>query len=214
MKSTITVQGIGKASGDPDIAVVEITVENRASTAAEARNKTNAAAKEVVAALKQFVAENDLVAVPPRIRFNYQWDEPQKRNEIIDYTATTVISAKVRDMEEIDSFNSKIAEFDPAVVQLTSFQFGIEKRDELESRARIEAFAAAKARAELYAAQAGKKLRDLKSFQETYVSGGTRRPSGKFAAAMAEEGAVIEKGDIEVQVTVTATYIATGKNGK
>lgn len=210
----VTVQGLGKATGQPDIAVIQITVRNEAKDQRTARQENNAASEQVVEILKKVVAENDLYVVPARVHPQYNY---QKRggNQIVGYQATNILTAKIRNLDIAQDLLTEINNLDPEKVQVTSFQFDIDDKEPLESEARKKAFANAKARAEVYAQESQLTMTGLKSLNEEMYygnrGGGGRHPSAKFAAARAmdAEGGgpeILELGDIEVNVTVTACF--------
>lgn len=209
----VTVQGLGKATGQPDVAVIQVTVHNEAKDQRKARQENNAASEKVVEILKKVVAENDLFVVPARVypQYNYQ---KLRGNQVVGYQANNTLTAKIRNLDVAQELFTEINNIDPEKVQVTSFQFDIDDKEPLENEARKKAFANAKARAEVYAQESQMTMGGVKSLnEEMYYGnrGGGRHPSAKFAAARAmdaNEGGpeMLEMGDIEVNVTVTACF--------
>jgi uncharacterized protein YggE len=135
-------------------------------------------------------------------------------NQIVGYQANNTITAKIRNLDIAQELFTEINNLFPQKVQVSSFQFDIDEKEPLENEARKKAFANAKARAEVYAQESQLTMGELKSLnEEMYYGnrGGGRHPSAKFAvarAAVENEGGpeVLEMGEIEVNVTVTACF--------
>lgn len=207
----VTVSGTGKSKGTPDIAIIQIQVQNEDKDQLECRRANNAASESVVAILKKVVEENDIHAIPARIRPKYKsgfWT-------ISKYQGHNTITATVRKLEFVQELIKQLNNLDEKVIQVCSFQFDIENKDELEAVARRAAFANAKVRAEIYSKEIGIPISGVETVEEHLrYSGNARHPSGKFGAMRQDEDfflpvgeeEIIEIGDVELTINVTVCF--------
>jgi uncharacterized protein YggE len=90
----ITVSGVGKASGKPNIARSTIGVEARAGTAEAAIAEVNARMAQVIAALKQAgVAEADIRTSNLSLNFERNYDQPPRPVEAAPSATPTMAPA-------------------------------------------------------------------------------------------------------------------------
>ncbi len=90
----ITVSGIGKASGKPNVARSTIGVEARAGTADEAIGDVNARMAQVIAAVKQAgVADADIRTATLSLNFERNYEQPPRPIEMAPTAAPAVAPA-------------------------------------------------------------------------------------------------------------------------
>jgi uncharacterized protein len=88
----ITVSGVGKASGKPNVARSTVGVEARAGTAEEAIAEVNARMTQVIAAMKQAgVADADVRTSTLNLNFERNYEQPPRPYELAP-TATTAVA--------------------------------------------------------------------------------------------------------------------------
>jgi uncharacterized protein len=86
----ISVSGVGKANGKPNVARSTIGVEARAGTAEEAIGEVNARMAQVIAAVKQAgVAEADIRTATLSLNFERNYEQPPRPVEIAPTVAPT-----------------------------------------------------------------------------------------------------------------------------
>ena len=212
----VTVNGVGKIKGKPDVALIDVKVQNEHANMVTCRLNNNASSEEVVATLKKVIAENDIYAVPARVTPQYK--SGFLGTKVIGHTGINTISATLRDLDAAQELIKELNSLDAETVQVSSFQFDIEDKEELENRARQDAFHNAKKRAELYAQEIGLPVSGVDTLEESVRYGSTaRHPSGKFAAARlheqndfwipTREGETLEMGDIELTIDVRVCFL-------
>lgn len=209
----VTVDGQGKAKGAPDIAVIQVQVQNEHKDQKTCRLESNLASDIVVAVLKEATEENDIYVTPAQIRPRYK-----NSAKIIGYQGFNSITARIRNLDDAQDLLTQINNLDVEKVQVSSFQFDIDDKKELEDEARRMAFAHAKAKAETYSEEIGYPVSGVISIEENLQYGNRgRHPTGKFAlASRSLEGVgedfhmpvreALEMGDIEVTINVDVCF--------
>jgi uncharacterized protein YggE len=205
----ITVQGVGKVSGQPDIAVIQVVIQNKSKDQATARKENNVASEAVLAILKRVVEEKDLYAQPARVWPEYNYTN-KRGQQIIGYQANNSITAKLRKLEMAQALVNEINNVDSEKVQIGNFQIAIDDRTKLENEARAKALADAKQKAQLYASESGFSVVVLKSLDES-MGGGYNRPMRAMAMAAACDAGgppdeTLEMGNIDITVNVNACF--------
>jgi len=212
----VSVDGEGKAKGAPDIALIQVTVQNEANDQATCRQENNACSEAVVATLKKVVDENDVYVTPARVQPD--WDYGKRKRRQNGFKGYNLITAKVRNLESAQDLLTEINNLNVEKIQVSSFSFDIDDKKELENEARRSAFAHAKAKAETYAQETDLPMSGVVSIEENlhYGGGAGRHPSGKFAASRMECAMdagpggggeeMLEMGDIEVTVNIAACF--------
>lgn len=212
----IKVSGEGKSLGRPDVAVIQVRVQNENREQLECRRQNNMACESVINIFKEVTTENDIHAVPARVT-------PSRKDgimgtKIVAYQASNTITAIVRKLEIAQQLVQKLNTLDEKYIQVSSFQFDIENKQELEDEARRAAFANAKKRAETYGEEIGMTIDRVKSIEENLRYNNTaRHPAGKFGVVLRESNDFIdlsnspketlETGDVELTVDVNVCFI-------
>lgn len=206
----VNVQGVGKVSGQPDIAVIQVLVHNKSKDQATARKENNVASEAVLAILKRVVEDKDLYAQPARVWPDYNYTQ-KRGQQIKGYQASNSITAKLRNLEMAQTVVNEINNVDSEKVQVSSFQIAIDDRTKIENEARSKALADAKQKAQLYASESGFSVIVLKSLDENMGERGYNPPrrAMAFAAAALEsapQDETLEMGNIDITVNVNACF--------
>ena len=168
----------------------------------------------VVSFFKSITGEDDIHATPARVYPQYK--EGMRGSKIVGYIATNTITGHIRNLELIQQAVQKINTLDQSLIQVSSLQFDIENKFELENQARQIAFADAKCRAETYGKEIGLHIKKVKSIEENLRYNSTaRHPSGKFGITLHESNdftnlssheETLETGNIELTVEVQVCF--------
>lgn len=206
---SITVTGQGSVSAKPDLAVLSFSVRSRAATAGDAFAAASREMNEVLAAIEdQGVAARDRQTGQVSLSPVYGRDEQrgfQDRSRIVGYEAYNSLTVRLRDIE------SAGAVIDAAVRAgangLDSFRLGFDDPKALQDEARIAAVENAMEKASAMAEAAGAKLGDVITLSTGGSTSGPQ-PMVRMQAdmAMAEAAPMIEAGEQDLQVTVSATF--------
>jgi hypothetical protein len=218
--NTITVTGTGSAFGTPDMAHLFIGVEifdsDLSAAFAESNNRIDAI---INAVMEAGVAREDIRTTglnvfidrsgPPMPVDAASSAEGEPSGQPQQYVVSNQIRLTIRDINGVaDVINAAV---EAGANNIFGLEFAIDNRDELQSQARSEAMADARARAEELAEIAGVSLGQIVVITE---GGGGFAPF-PFDTAMSEAGmggggAVIEPGQLSVSSQVQVTYSIGG----
>ena len=203
----IRVTGSGEASGEPDLAVLDLGVSAEARTVESARDTAADAMNDVLDALKDDgVADEDVQT--RRFRIEPEYEFPDGRRVLIGFRVTNVVQVKVRDLDRVGEVIDDVAGAGRDLVQVQSLRFSIEDPDALKAEARKEAVADARAKAESLAELAGVKLGKPISINESTGFAAPRLLGAipEMAGGLGGAPTPIEPGEMEVSVTVDVLY--------
>jgi uncharacterized protein YggE len=205
---TITVVGVGKAAGTPDVAHVTIGVETRDESVQQAVDDNEAKMTKILDAIKSLdIADKDIRTSSYSV---FAEREPQRFPETegsegpVVYRVNNMVTIAVRDLEKLgDVLDEAVA---AGANNIYGISFSVDDPSELEAEARADAVADAKARAESLAELTDVSVGDVLSISE--VIGGPVPVIERVAASVAySAGAPIEPGELEVQMNVQVTYV-------
>ncbi len=204
-RRTISVNGEGRATAAPDMAVISIGVQSEALTAAAALRQNSADMTATINKLKELGVESrDIQTSGLSINPRYNYEKNRSKPEVIGFTASNSVTVRLRDL------NNAGAVIDQAVQSgansLGGVNFAFSEPKPLYEEARRDAVADAKAKAALLTEAAGVRLGKLITIQDGYVSS----PQPKMYAArmeMASDSAVpMEAGESEITASVSLVY--------
>jgi len=203
--NVITVNGTGRISVKPDMALVNVGVEARAPALVDATADVNQRMTKVVARVKTFdVREQDVTtiaySVDPVVALRRSDDDASR---ITAYRVVNVVRLRIRDVTAV----GRIA--DEAVAAgantISAFQFALSDPTPAESAARALAVREAATKAKGIADAAGVRLGALFSIHEGIAAHPVVARSAALAAAPSGPGPV-EAGQLEIVVSVEARY--------
>lgn len=176
IKNIVTVSGIGEVYTKPDLAVVDFSVINEASTVDKAVSDNSEKINNVIKAIKgQGVKDEDLKTTNFSINPMYEYratetqiysSAPQKR-VLVGYEITQSLEVKIRDLSKIGSI-IETGTLNGAN-DVGNLQMIVDKEDEFKNQARTSAIAKAKEKAKELASQVGVKLGKIINFSEDYT---------------------------------------------
>lgn len=201
-ENTITVVGVGTASGDPDLATIEIGVEVPNTDIANAYSQVNSTIENILNELIALgIAREDIRTTGINI-----YSEPvgmgpegavQNR-----YRVMNRVSVTVRDLSMIEQvIDTAVASGANAIFGL---QFGVSDTGALESEARANALEDARERAGQIADNIGVTLGDVISVSE--LQGGGFPFASPEMAMGGGAGAVVEPGQYSVSLSLQVTF--------
>ena len=211
---TVTTFGHGTVRGVPDLMRVEISVETQASTVTLAYNQAGQRAAAVSASLRSHdvptadIATSGLSVRTEKVRVD------GGGSKISGYVASTTMTVLLRNIETVDTSESQR---DPAAiiadcveaggdaVRLGGLQLTFVDQEPLLVKARDAAWANALAKADQYAARAGRSLGAVLEVTEDGSAPGPR-PRARTAVAFTAAAVPIETGESEVGTDVRVTW--------
>lgn len=204
LRRTVTVVGTGRATASPDIARVTLGVDivnPRLSTALTEANRKMAA---IMAALEKAGLERKDIRTAEFNVFPQQSYGPSGPGPITGYRVINTMRVTVRDLDNAGAVLD--AAINAGANTIQGLAFTIESAKAIETEARKDAMADAKAKAEVLAGAAGAKVGRVLTISEIISSG----PMPVFAAAPAAEGmgggVSITPGTQDVTIQVQVTY--------
>lgn len=206
-RDTITIEGQGKVSAKPDVALVSLGVVTDAKTVKEAQTQNTDKMNAVISAVKAMgIEDKDIQTQNYNLNPRYDWTD--NKQTLIGYTVSQNVTVKVRDMNKTGDVISKAGEL--GANQVGGMQFVIDDPKLLESQARDKAIADARQKAQTLGDRLGMTIVRVVSFSE--YTGGTPVPMPYFAmakdAANAQEMAApsIEAGSQDVIINVSVVF--------
>ena len=223
----IWVNGTGKATGDPDLGVLELGVEALADKASEARDMAAKAIDATVSVLKaNNIQDRDLQTSQFSINPQYDMQEIRRCSDglkeagkgtecrtefervLIGYQVTNILAVKVRNLESMSSIIDGATEAAGNLVRINAVNFTIEDTKALLEVAREPAIDDLLARANSMATLSGVELGKLVFLSE---SGGV--PPQSFARMEAaafgfggDQSTSILAGELDVTVNVQGVF--------
>lgn len=199
-----TVNGEGKVSISPDMAVVTVGVQTTGNTVKATQDDLNRRINAVSEAVKALgISGADIQTTNYSIYPNYDFQAPSQR--ITGYNASSNLVIKIKDL---DITNDVI---DTATAQgantVSGVTFDVEDKEKAQNEARELAVADAKKKAQTAANIAGFSLGKIVNYSESFGGGGIG-PLPYMARDIALESVKteVEPGSQEILVNVSLSY--------
>ncbi|OGO17230.1 MAG: hypothetical protein A2Z15_06520 [Chloroflexi bacterium RBG_16_50_11] len=205
----IFVNGEGKVTAVPDVAILRLGVEAQATSVAQAQKQAAEAMDNVMEALKDNgVAAKDIQTQSFNIQKVARWDDRNQQEVIIGYRVTNVVTAKIRDVARAGTVIDAVADAGGDLTRIDSIGFTVDDPTTYQGQAREKAVANAAAKAKQLAAAAGVKLGSPISISEsTYIPGPIYRDVAMAKGAAAPEAVTpVSPGELEIVSNVQLVY--------
>jgi uncharacterized protein YggE len=205
---SLTVNGSGLAYGSPDIAYVQLGVQITSDDVAAGFAQVNDAVTQVLAALRAAgIADADLQTTGLFIYQDTYFDPAMSgRGENTIFRLGNSVNVTIRDVNQVSAVIQ--AGVNAGANSINSLSFGIADRTALESEARADAVADARARAEELAQLMGVSLGEPLVIVEGGAEGFFPLAEAR-AMGMGGAGVPIEAGQLSVNVNVRVTFAIT-----
>lgn len=196
----------GEVKRVPDVAVISAGVVTQSANAASAMQENAARMSRVLAALRKAgVAEKDISTTAISLSPQYRYAENQPP-VITGYQASNQVTVRFRDIGKSGTILDALVK--EGSNQINGPSLVIDKPEAAQDEARVAAVKAARARADLYAAATGMKVKRIVSISESEgVSGGPvpmMMARGMASDAMAKTE--IAPGEQEVAVNLSVVF--------
>ena len=201
--TTFDVSGEGKVNVKPDMASVNVGIRAQAQTVKAVQDQINTVINKISEAVKSLgVDAKDIQTINYSIYPDYDYSGSSQR--IKGYTASTNLSVKVRDTDQVN--NVIDAATSNGANEVSGISFEVSDKHKAENEARQKAVEEAKKKAEQAAKIAGFKLGKIINYSESF--GEEPRPISlrSLSQGTPESTTQIEPGSSEVKVTVTLSY--------
>ena len=199
----LDVMATGEVSRVPDIARISAGVVTSATTATAALEQNARQMSAVRQALKRAgIADRDIQTSSISLYPDYRQDQGGGNPQIAGYRASNEVTVRFRDIASAGSIlDALVAQ---GANQINGPMLGIDKPEQALDEARVAALAAARARAELYARAAGKRVGRILSISE---SGGGMVPMPRMMMqAASRASSSIEPGEQSLSVSLSVSF--------
>jgi uncharacterized protein YggE len=206
----IWVNGEGKATGVPDVAILTLGIEAQELTVAEARDEAAAAMTSVMDTLKSSgIDDADIQTQYFNIQEVTRWDSDKQQQTVIGYQVTNTVTVKVRDITTVSAVIDGVTAAGGDLTRINSLAFTIDDPSSYYEQARADAVADAAAKAKQLA-----DLADVKLGKPTYISESSYIPSPIYrdVATVGEQVPAatpttpVSPGEMEITVNVQIGY--------
>jgi uncharacterized protein YggE len=203
---TITVVGQGRIRLTPDIAILNVGAEARASAVSEAKAEVDAQMSAITAALQEAgVADKDVQTSHYGIHFEREPLSPVREGPALEnqgaYVVSTMVQVTIRDVEQAgDTLDGVIQ---AGANQVYGITFSVADESAGQSQARATAMADARGRAQELAGLADLELGEVLSVSE--IIGGVPNPA-MLSAERGLGGGGFAPGELELGTQIEVTF--------
>jgi len=202
------VQGEGKEAVAPDIAKIDIGIQESGGSLKTVQDSVNKKSQDLVAQVKKLGVEpKDIKTISYSVYPQYDYTAPTQR--ITGYQVSISYEITVRDFTKINDLISSVTDFGANMVGGVNFDLSDDLKNKTLQTAREEAVSEAKSKAEGLAKAAGITLGKIINVSESTPS--NIRPLAVPAVGLgAAEKSVaqpdVQPGTTEVDVTISLSY--------
>ncbi len=203
----IWVNGEGKVSVVPDVAILSLGVAVQSASVAEAQNQAVTAMTAVVAEFDNFgIDKKDIKTQYFSIAPVRRWSDQEAREVLIGYRVTDTVTVKVRKVEDTGALIDAAARAGGDLIVINNINFTVDDPTPYYTEVREKAMADAQAKAKQLA-----DMGDVKLGKPTYINeSGIYIPVAReyYAPmpALAAPSTPISPGETEIQLSVQVVY--------
>jgi uncharacterized protein len=203
---SITVVGIGKVTGKPDIAHVTVGIETQAPSLQKAVDDNKTKMNGLLETLKKIgLADKDIRTSNYSVyteRVSPPAPGAEVSNDQMIYHVTNQVDVVVRDVNQLgDVLDQAVA---AGANNIYGVNFSVEDTAKLEADARAKAVADAQARAESLAQLNGVQLGEALTISE--VVSGSAYPMDYGVKGLGGGGTPVQPGELEMSMSIQITY--------
>ncbi len=201
----ISVEGIGRVTGTPDIATVTLGVDTEGADVATAQAANGTTVNVLIATVEALgVSEDDIQTANYSVYENTVWDPDTETYESDGWIVSQQVTVKVRDTSKISSVLDAAGK--NGATSISGPNFTIDDTSSLKDQARMEAVADAREKADTLAKALGVRLERVVGYSE-WSDSGYPPPYYSFAEmGMGGSAPDVLPGSTEVTLNVSVTY--------
>jgi len=203
----ITVVGMGKAAGTPDVAQVSVGIETNDDSVQKAVADNKDKMTKLLDTLKDLgIADKDIQTTNYGVYTQRQPGPDGKGQGPTTYQVNNQVNVTVRDVAKLGDVLDKVVA--AGANNVYGVNFSVDDTSKLEADARAKAIADAKARADSLAKLTGVTLGEVVSVSEIIGSPGPVYDGARMsvAAGLGGGGAPIQPGELEVNMSIQVTF--------
>ncbi len=196
----ITVTGHGMVAVAPDTAMIRIGVTTQGKTAHDASTANAKHMTKVIGTIEQSgIAQKDIQT--SQLSLQPQYDSKNGANRLLGFQVTNRVTVRIRKIADLPAVLDKA--ISAGANEMSGISFLVSGENKLLDRARADAVADARRKAELYAKAAGATVGKVVAITEQ----GSSPPPRPFQALRASGSAVpVAPGQEMLRATVTVSY--------
>ena len=202
------VQGTGKVSVAPDIAKIDIGIQESGTNLKTVQDSVNKKSQDLVAQIKKLgVDPKDIKTISYSLYPQYDYTSPTQR--ITGYQVSTGYEITIRDFTKINDLIASVTSFGANMVGGVNFDLSDEPKNKTLQPAREEAVGEAKTKAEGLAKAAGITLGKIINVSESTPSNIRPLYAPATDLGIAEKSVAepdVQPGTTEVNLTISLTY--------
>jgi uncharacterized protein YggE len=207
----IWVNGEGKQTVTPDLAIINIGIQTQEITVADAQAKAAEAMDKLIATLKaQGVDQKDIQTSSFSISQVTRWDNDKNESIVTGYSVSNTVTVKIRDINKAGVIIDAAAAAGGDLVRINGITFTVDDPTTAYNQARDKAIQSAMDKAKQIADKSGAKLGKITYITENNYYSPIYRTMDSYKAG-AEVGAPtvvtpVSAGELEVTTTVQIAY--------
>jgi uncharacterized protein len=198
----VTVTGEAIISATPDLAAIRIGVSSQGKTARTASDANARDMTVVLAAIKESgIADRDIQTTSLSLQPQYDSNKTGGAR-LIGFQANNQVTVKIRDIAQLPNILDRA--ISAGANEMSGIEFIVSEQSKLLDKARAEAMADARRKAELYASAAGMKIGRVMSISEEGSI-----PPPRALQQMRAGAAAIAPGEQTLRAVVLVSYELT-----
>ena len=203
----IWVNGQGKVTVTPDIAVVSLGISAQSTSVAQAQSQAADAMTKVMNALTgNGIAQKDIQTQRYSIQQVTRWDQDKQQETVIGYRVTNMVTAKIRALDKTGAIIDAVAMAGGDLTRVSGISFSVEDPNPYYDQARQKAMADAKSKAEQLASLSGVVLGRVVYINEGSASVPTPVPVAFLSSDRAAPVTPISPGEMDITLNVQVAY--------
>lgn len=202
MSVHVEVTGIGTASAVPDVVAVDLALTARETGVAAALSR----AADLLSTAQQVARNHGIDGADIRSTGSHVHPVHDRHGEVTGrYEAGHRLRVRLRDRDRVGAILTDLSAEVGDALSVDSISLQIDDPAPLEQQARQAAFADARARAEQFAALAGRRLGKVRRIEDGPLAG-RPRPTGRMLMESAGGDAALAPGESTVTATVRVRW--------
>ena len=205
---SISVEGVGKATAKPDVAVISFGVETKDLSVAIAQRLNTETMNLLLEKMKSLeISSDDIQTQNYNVYENVEWNQVLQKTQTKGWVVSQSVKIKVRNLEKIPTVLTIVGE--NGATNVSGPSFTVDDDTVMKSEARSKAVDDARKKAEELATKMGVKLDGVIGFSEWSNQPYPMLAELAMSSDMGSGGGpapTLESGLNEVQVSVSVTY--------
>lgn len=209
VEHTIFVEGLGKATMSPDLAVMTFGISSTAKSVADAQKQNTTQMNALIEKIKGAgVLQADLQTKDYSAYEKTEWNAQEQKSVSVGWVVSQSLAVKIRDVQKISSIVEIAGQ--NGSTSINGPTFTVDDQSAYEATAREKALVDAKQKADSIAQTLGLKIDHVVSYSEYKEDSGGPIPylgMKDVGGAVESSAPIIQSGTQEIRLHVTVTYL-------